>query len=128
MADAVTTQVINNGERNLILKLTNKGDGTGESAVVKAAAATYGCDSFSLLCIEYDISGIDVELLWDGTPNKSIIKLAGNGGSGKLDWHKSAGVPNNAASSNGDLLLTTTGHSGSGDFYTITLHLKKKYA
>jgi hypothetical protein len=35
MADTVTTQIIQDGERNCIMKFTNVSDGTGESAVVK---------------------------------------------------------------------------------------------
>ena len=35
MADAVTSQTIQDGERKAILKFTNISDGTGESAVTK---------------------------------------------------------------------------------------------
>ena len=35
MADAVTTQIIQDGPRNAVIKFTNISDGTGESAVDK---------------------------------------------------------------------------------------------
>ena len=35
MADAVTSQTIQDGERKAVLKFTNASDGTGESAVKK---------------------------------------------------------------------------------------------
>ena len=35
MADAVTSQTIQDSERKAVLKYTNVSDGTGESAVVK---------------------------------------------------------------------------------------------
>lgn len=43
MADVVTTQVLQNGPRNLVLRFTNFSDGTGESLVKKydAQSATF---------------------------------------------------------------------------------------
>ena len=35
MADVVTTQTIQDGQRKAVMKFTNVSDGTGESAVVK---------------------------------------------------------------------------------------------
>ena len=125
MVDTVTTQVLNNGERNLVVKLTSESDGTGESEVTKIDLTEYGCDRVSLLRVDYDIKGMDVELLWNGTPNKRIVKLGP--GEGEHDWCFIGGIQNNADNSNGDILLSTGGQPSAGDFYTITLHMKKKY-
>lgn len=127
MADTVSTQVLNDGERNLVVKLTSIGDGTGESAVTKINMINHDCDRVSILELEYEIKGQDVQLLWEGTPNKMIAVLSGDTGANELCWKKVGGLVNDANNSNGNILLTTVGASGAGDFYTITMHLKKKY-
>jgi hypothetical protein len=40
MADAVTSQTIQDGERKAVLKFTNISDGTGETNVVKVDVST----------------------------------------------------------------------------------------
>lgn len=124
MADTVTTQVLNNGERNLIIKLTNDSDGTGETGVTKVDVSAYNADLVSLLKVEYDIRGMGVALKWDADTDEDIVLLSE--GQGCLDFTMSGGVKNDATGANGDILLTTTGQSP-GDSYSITLHLKKKY-
>ena len=44
MADAVTSQTIQDGERNLVMKFTNVSDGTGESAVAKVDVSALSSD------------------------------------------------------------------------------------
>ena len=43
MADAVTSQTIQDGEKTAIMKFTNVSDGTGESAVKKDGKIAKGC-------------------------------------------------------------------------------------
>ena len=40
MADTVSTRILEQGERNLVVQLTNLSDGTGETGVVKVDAST----------------------------------------------------------------------------------------
>ena len=42
MADVVTTQILENGQRFAIVKFTNVSDGTGETGVVKVDATSTG--------------------------------------------------------------------------------------
>lgn len=41
MADVVTTQTIQDGQRKAVMKFTNVSDGTGESAVAKLMSPLY---------------------------------------------------------------------------------------
>ena len=45
MADAVTSQTIQDGERTAVLRFTNVSDGTGESAVKKVDVSALGSNS-----------------------------------------------------------------------------------
>ena len=45
MADAVATQIIIDGDRNVVQKFTNVSDGTGESAVVKVDVSALAANS-----------------------------------------------------------------------------------
>ena len=139
MADAVTSQIIgdNVSAKNILVKLTNISDGTGESAVAKVDVSTLAksrngdaCSRVNIEEIYYDIFGMRVDLLWNASSNV-ICKVLGSNGthtsSGYMDFRDFGGLTNNAGSGvNGDLLLTTTGHT-SGDHYTIILKLSKTY-
>ena len=58
MADAVTTQVLQDGERLYIAKFTNISDGTGESEVTKVDVSGLSPSSQGLACIGIKISKI----------------------------------------------------------------------
>tara|TARA_R100001443_G_scaffold77563_2_gene84758 strand:+ start:1140 stop:1559 length:420 start_codon:yes stop_codon:yes gene_type:complete len=139
MADAVTSQIINDnvGAKNILVKLTNISDGSGESAVAKvdvsALEASHdgtACSRVAIQEIYYDIFGMRVDLLWNASTNVVCKVLGANGAlssQGHIDVKEFGGILNNAGSGiNGDLLLTTTGHTD-GDHYTIILKLSKTY-
>ena len=125
MADAVTSQIIVDGSRNTVVKLTNLSDGTGESAVLKVdvSALTGSPAAVKIEKIHYTVSGMVATLLWDATTDVRIVDLAGDG---CFDFTGFGGLPNNAgAGVTGDILLTTTGATAA-DSYTIILELSKK--
>ena len=142
MADAVTSQIIcdTEGCKDILVKITNISDGSGESAVTKvdvsALAKNAGyqkgesCSRVAIQEIYYDIFGMRVDLLWNASSNVICKVLGANGAlssQGYMDFRDFGGLTNNAGSGvNGDLLLTTTGHT-SGDHYTIILKLSKTY-
>ena len=139
MADVVTSQIINDnvGAKSILVKLTNISDGSGESAVAKVDVSTLLADSNGEVCsrvaiqeIYYDIFGMRVDLLWNASTNVNCIILGANGAltsQGHIDVKEFGGITNDAGSGvNGDLLLTTTGHTN-GDHYTIVLKLSKTY-
>lgn len=126
MADAVTSQILVDSATNVVMKLTNISDGTGEAAVLKVDVSTLtgAPDKVKITGIDYDISGMSVNLLWDATTDVTGIVLAP--GQAQMDFTKIGGLINNAGTGvTGDIMLTTIGHSA-GDTYSIVLHMKKK--
>lgn len=130
MADTVTSQTIINGARNLIIKLTNESDGTGESAVTKVDATNTALGNLGVAPgihlkvarIIYDIRNMGVRLLWAASANTDMVIL---GGFGTMDYTFFGGLTNPAAiGATGSILLTTVG-AASGSSYTITLEMLK---
>jgi hypothetical protein len=125
MADAVTSQILVDGERNVVMKFTNVSDGTGEAAVLKVdvSALSGAPTSVKITGIDYDVSGMGVNILWDATTDVPAFVLGQ--GQAKLDFSKFGGLINNAgAGVTGDILFSTIGHTAS-DTYSIVLHMKK---
>ena len=134
MADAVTTQTIQDGERNCIMKFTNVSDGTGESAVVKVDVSALqsnpsgiACSEVRLVRVSHAIVGMSVQMFFNATTNVLLMELA-ESSNGHMDFTNFGGIPNNAGSGkDGDILFTTKGHS-SGDTYSIVLEMLKVYS
>jgi hypothetical protein len=132
MADAVTTQVIFQGDKQVVLKFTNVSDGTGESAVTKVDVATLApyqkqaCIAVQIDRIYAMTSGMDVRMLWDATTDQVILTVPSNIAQ-TFDFDNWGGINNNAgAGSNGNILFTTVGATA-GDSYSIILYLRKLY-
>ncbi len=132
MADTVQVSVIENGNRNYVVRLQNTSDGTGESAVVKAdASAILGptgqagtsVDRFSVKKITGNISGFTaVNLLFDATADDELATL----GPGDINMVFDPPMPDPKSTGyTGDIKLTTVG-AAAGDTYDLTLHLIKK--
>ena len=134
MADAVTSQTIQDGERNVVMKFTNVSDGTGESAVAKvdvsalsANKAGTACSEVRVMRVSHAVVGMSVQLFFNATSNVLLMELA-ESSNGHMDFKDFGGIPNNAGSGkNGDILFTTKGHS-SGDTYSIVLEMVKVYS
>ena len=134
MADAVTSQTIQDGERNCIMKFTNVSDGTGESAVAKVDVSALqsnpsgiACSEVRLVRVSHAIVGMSVQMFFNATTNVLLMELA-ESSNGHMDFTDFGGIPNNAGSGkNGDILFTTKGHS-SGDTYSIVLEMLKVYS
>tara|TARA_R100001224_G_scaffold68214_1_gene41340 strand:- start:508 stop:909 length:402 start_codon:yes stop_codon:yes gene_type:complete len=133
MADAVTSQTIQDGEKTAILKFTNVSDGTGESAVKKVDVSALATNSAGQTCTSVAVSriywatvGMSVKLEFDATSNVLLVHLPADS-TGDEYYDLFTGIPNNAGSGvTGDIDLTTVGHS-SGDAYMIILVLTKNY-
>lgn len=125
MADAVSSQTIVDGDRNVVMKFTNLSDGTGESAVTKVDVSTLGGapERVSIQRVHYSVNGMVATLLWDATTDVRILELSGDG---CLDFTSFGGLPNNGgAGVTGDILLTTSGHA-LNDSYSIILEMRKQ--
>jgi hypothetical protein len=134
MADAVTSQTIQDGERKAVLKFTNVSDGTGESAVTKVDVSALekshlgqSCTLVTINKIWWQCTGLQVQILFDATADVLAIGLSEDS-NGFHDYSDFSGIPNNAAEANrtGDLNFTTVG-AGSGDTYMVVLELIKTY-
>ena len=133
MADTVTSQTIQDGERVAVLKFTNVSDGTGESAVKKVDVSALttnsagdSCTSVSIARIYWACVGMRVNIEFDASTNVLAIPLPADS-TGDEYYDLFSGIPNNAGSGvTGDIDFTTVGHS-SGDAYSIILVLNKNY-
>ena len=134
MADALTSQVIEDGPRNAVLKFTNVSDGTGQSLATLVDVSTLSsdpmtgqvCNGVVLQSIIYSCVGMGVELFYDASTNMPLLNLLQDF-SDQLDFGPT-GIPNNAGSGKtGDILVTTSGAS-SNDTYFLMLTLTKTYA
>ena len=134
MADAVTSQTIQDGARHVIMSFTNVGDGTGESAVKKVDVSALGsdpvtgtaCSGVAIQSIWFSTMGMSVKLLWDADTDVLAFHLPADYAD-SLDMSEFTGLKNNAGTGvTGDIMLTTVGHS-SGDAYTVILKMTKNY-
>ena len=133
MADTVTSQTIQDGERKAVLKFTNISDGSGESAVKKVDVSALASNSSGTACTEVAVSkiwwqcvGMGVALLNDATTDTLIIGLSPDS-NGMHDYSSFSGIPNDSGSGKtGDIMFTTIGASN-GDTYTVILELLKTY-
>ena len=133
MADAVTSQTIQDGQKIAVLKFTNVSDGTGESAVKKVDVSALqannsgdACTSVSVARIYWATRGMGVNLEFDATTNVLLTGLPADS-TGDEYYDLFTGIPNNAGSGvTGDIDFTTVAHS-SGDTYSIILVLNKNY-
>ena len=133
MADTVTSQTIQDGDKITIMKFTNASDGTGESAVKKVDVSALKANSLGQSCTSVTISriywacvGMRVNIEFDASTNVLAMPLPADS-TGDEYYDLFTGIPNNAGSGKtGDIDFTTVGHS-SGDAYSIILVLTKIY-
>jgi len=133
MADTVTSQTIQDGERKAVLKFTNISDGSGELAVTKIDVSALAANSAGAACTEVAIAkiwwqcvGMGVELLNDATTDTLIIGLSPDS-NGFHDYSPFSGIPNDAGSGKtGDVKFTTIGASNT-DTYTVIVEVLKTY-
>ncbi len=117
MADAVTTQLLENGNNWWSYSFTNLSDGTGETSVTKidgsatgplgviiAGQTFYPAQHIKIREIEYDVKGMALEIIWDATVSQNALVL---GGFGRMKYDKVGGLA--AMGSSGVLLAGATG-------------------
>lgn len=113
-----TVQVLDDGPRNLVIKV----DGAGSDALVKIVdVATYSCTRVQLLKVWMQLAPAGTaDLFWEATANLAMLHLYG-GNDGDLNFECFMGLPNNAgAGVTGNVLLTTSANA-----YSLILFFKK---
>ena len=135
MADAVTSQTIQDGARHVVMSFTNVSDGTGEAAVKKVDVSALqtdpmtgkACSTVVIQSVWFSTLGMSVKLLWDADTDVLAVHLLADYAD-TLDMSEFTGLTNNAGTGvTGDIMLTTVGH-GSGDAYTVVLKMVKHYS
>ena len=134
MADAVNVTTIEDGERQLVVQLTNLSDGTGESDVTKIDASALASSATGKECNEVRIQeiwaqvhGFDgVRLLYDADTN--VVAFDAGVGWNYQDFSSVGGLKMYGTNAIGDILLSTLGTEASGDSYEIVIRAVKYYA
>lgn len=133
MANSVTTQVIEDGPRNYVLKvnmLLDTSDVSITDLITPSGLSSLGdlqpaCSRVSIQRIVYDVEdSLTVNLYWDATADVPIVRLVGRG---EFDQTRFSGMPNNAgAGITGKVQYDTQGWSASAVLAaTFTIHATK---
>lgn len=130
MANTITTQTLNDGNKNTIIKVYLASDGvTGDESdtvVFDASAVVPAVTDCTILGIEGYLIGFTALLEFDATTDvPALILPADDQFCFDLD-SRYGGIPNNAgAGKTGDITITTTGFSAATDIGWFILRVKK---
>jgi|TARA_R110002012_G_scaffold196704_3_gene365173 hypothetical protein len=134
MADAVNVTTIEDGERQLVVQLTNLSDSTGESKVTKidvsalnSSATGAACNEVRIQEIWAQVHGFDGVQLWYDADTDVVAFNAGVGWNYQ-DFSNIGGLKMYGTNATGDILLSTLGTEASGDAYEIVIRAVKYYA
>lgn len=135
MADAVTSQILENGPRHLTMKFTCLSDGTGETGVVKVDATATGPGGvviqgqtlfpgvhLKIEDIDYDVKSMGLRIQWVGTPNVDAAVL---GGFGVKNYRRSGPLQNPKATGATGSIAFTTDNANLNASYTVVLKMLK---
>ena len=136
MADLVTSQTLEEGPRNLVMRFTNLSDGTGENGVVKVnATAAHGVTiagntiypgvHLKVIGIDYDCKGMGLRIQWVASTNQDIL-ICEN--ADHQDYKRFGGIANPGvvalAGSTGSIAFTTI-NAAAGASYSVVLRMTK---
>jgi len=132
MANAFATQIIVDGPRNAIVKLTGILDTSNLSSTTAIDLTTLTQGSTQLkpnaVCIhhiDYSISDqLEVQLSWDASTPVVIMPLAGRG---RLMFKDFGGLQNNSgAGKTGNITILTTGWTSGTQIFSVVLEMVKQ--
>lgn len=134
MANSITTQVIVDGPRNVVLKIVGRLDTSNlASTTIADPALLAGIDisgtvkaaKVRIKSLQYNVeSPLSVVLSWDAT---AAVVAAELDGVGELEGGCYGGIPNNSgAGRTGKLLLTTLGWTSGVASFTLIVELVKE--
>lgn len=125
MTFAATSQVLHDGQRNVVMQFTGLCDGSGQELnVVKVdvSALTPPTKSLYLYKAQYTVVGGILQLLWGADTPVPFLNLEGHD---EFDYCRIGGIKNiGVDAATGDILFTTLGFE-SGSSYSIKLDMKK---
>ncbi len=126
MTIITTSQMLHDGERNVIMQFTGRSDGSGqESGVVKVDVSelTPPCRAVKISKAIYDVNGGTVTLQWSDPPDSPPFLTLGS--AGEFDYSKNGGLVN-PTEGGGDILFSTFGFELDAS-YSVTLEMIKKF-
>lgn len=125
MANVLTTQIILDGPRNLVVKVTGTLD-TSDLAlttIVTPSTTFRSPPLVQLIHVDYAMTDqLEIQLQWQGTPNQPLLPLAGRG---RMSFHDFGGIPDNAATPTGNIQMLTTGWASGTQVFTLVLEMVK---
>jgi hypothetical protein len=127
MANTITRQVLVNGTKHYIIKVTIEGDGSGEETATRipVSSGDAGTSGNKLLSILGSTTGFSAKLLWDATTDVLSLTLPPDREFNYDFRNEVGGLPNNAgAGITGDLVFTTSG-LGAGDAGFLLIDIAK---
>lgn len=131
MVATITNQILNDGERNLVVKVQISGDSAGDVTnrliINVSDFAGYTSEAFELKInrLKANLVSFSAQLLWDADTNVKAYDIVGDRPVND-DFSKYGGLINDAGSGKtGDILISTSGLA-SGDEGTIVLEMKKR--
>lgn len=133
---AITAQAYaaHDGLRNLRFRCLGLSDGTEQETNVTKIDMASLSPSFQARPVSVKVDKVTwsiigpgtVTLAWDATPSPVPFAYLGAGTSGPICFKGIDGLPNEADTPNGNIVLSTTGFEN-GSAYTVELEMTKKY-
>ena len=126
MPMATTSQVLYDGQRNIIMQFAGISDGTDEIRVVKVdlTALLPKPVGVKVKKITYDIPQGIVRVQWDAD---DPVQLADLSGWNELDYTKMGGIVNSGGDNpTGNIIFTTLGFEA-GSNYNIKMEMVKRF-
>jgi hypothetical protein len=135
MANSYAVQILSDGPRNAIVKLTGVLDTSNLaqslavdlstlSPIVPGTSVTKPA-AVAIHHIDYSIADqLEIQLTWDATAQVAILPLAGRG---RVSFKDFGGLQNNAgAGKTGNINITTTGWASGTQVFSIVLEMVKQ--
>lgn len=126
MANVTTIQILNDGNRNAIVKITGVLDTSdlASTVVVDPASLLPIPTQLRIDHVDYSVSDqLELRLQWDATSPVDIMPLAGRG---RMSFWNFGGIQNNAgAGKTGKILLSTKGWASGTQVFSLILEMVK---
>lgn len=123
---AVTSQILEQGAKNVVMHFTNDGDAEDDVTKVDVSALTPPCTRVAIERIQWSIggaAGLALEMNWVSTAEE-LIWVMPSASSDAVDFCGFGGLQNPmSAAATGDISFAVAADAP----YTVTLWMKKKY-
>ncbi len=126
MANSIDVQVLEDGPRNFVLKVTgvlDTSDVATQVIITPSMCAQYIPKTFRVDKLDFTVaSQLTVFLWWDATPDVLILPMTDFN---RFNFCDSGGIQNNSYSPTGGIALSTSGYVSGVQTFAIDLWLVK---